>query len=160
MKTGIDAFGTAESEFESAKHENGTRRPPYRRKHARDHKTLKRDLMPSVPPKTSPGAQNMTTGPDDLGTAENVPGSANMKTGPNALDSTDNEFGPAKHEYGIRHPSYRRKRVRERNNIKMEANALGSIRMKMGADALGSIENESGSATHKNGTERPRYCRK
>jgi hypothetical protein len=32
MKTALDALGTAENEFRSAKYENGTRRPRYRRK--------------------------------------------------------------------------------------------------------------------------------
>jgi hypothetical protein len=39
MKTRPDALGTAENESESAKHENGTRRRPHRRKHARECKT-------------------------------------------------------------------------------------------------------------------------
>jgi hypothetical protein len=33
MKTGPDALCTVENESGSAKHENGTRRPRYRRKH-------------------------------------------------------------------------------------------------------------------------------
>jgi hypothetical protein len=32
IKTGLDALGTVENESGSAKHENGTRRPRYRRK--------------------------------------------------------------------------------------------------------------------------------
>jgi hypothetical protein len=32
MKMGPDAYGTAENESGSEKHENGTRRPRYRRK--------------------------------------------------------------------------------------------------------------------------------
>jgi hypothetical protein len=58
MKTGPDTLGTAENDYECAKHENGTRRPlyrrkrlwrvkhengtehpPYRRKHVRERKT-------------------------------------------------------------------------------------------------------------------------
>jgi hypothetical protein len=39
MKTGRDALGTVENEFRSAKHENGTRRPPHRRKRVRERKT-------------------------------------------------------------------------------------------------------------------------
>jgi hypothetical protein len=46
MKTKPDALGTvlgaleiAENEFRSAKHENGTRRPRYRRKRVRERKT-------------------------------------------------------------------------------------------------------------------------
>jgi hypothetical protein len=32
--------------------------------------------------------------------------------------------------------------------------------VKMGPNTLGTIENESGSAKHENGTQRPRYRRK
>jgi hypothetical protein len=39
MKKGQDALGTAGNESGSAKHENGTRRPRYRRKRVREHKT-------------------------------------------------------------------------------------------------------------------------
>jgi hypothetical protein len=39
MKTRPDAIGTAEKDFGSAKHENGTRRPRYRQKHVREQKT-------------------------------------------------------------------------------------------------------------------------
>jgi hypothetical protein len=95
MKTGPDALVTAENESRSAKHENGTQRHQYRRKGVRVRKTLKREPTPSVPSKMSPGEQNMTTGLDALGTAEN-------------------NFGSAKHENGSRHPLYRRKRVRQR----------------------------------------------
>jgi hypothetical protein len=38
-ETGHDAFETAEKESGSAKHENGTRRPPHLRKRARESKT-------------------------------------------------------------------------------------------------------------------------
>jgi hypothetical protein len=38
MKTGPDAPSTAENESGSAKHENGTRRPRYRRKGVRERK--------------------------------------------------------------------------------------------------------------------------
>jgi hypothetical protein len=71
MKTGPDALRITENESESAKHENGTRRPPHRRKCFRERKTFKRDPTPSETPKTSPGAQNMKTGTDALGTVEN-----------------------------------------------------------------------------------------
>jgi hypothetical protein len=57
MKTGPDSLGTAENVSGSAKHENGSRRPRYRRK-------------------TTPGAQSKKTGPDALGTAENEFGRA------------------------------------------------------------------------------------
>jgi hypothetical protein len=55
-------------------------------------------------PKTSPGAQNVKTGRDALGTAEN-------------------EFGSAKLENGIRRPWYRRKRVRARKKENMGPDA-------------------------------------
>jgi hypothetical protein len=70
MKTGPDAPGTAENESGSAKDENGMRRPLYRRRRVREDKTRKRDMTPSVPPKMSPGAQNMKAGPDALVTVE------------------------------------------------------------------------------------------
>jgi hypothetical protein len=68
MKIGPDYLGTAENESESAKHK-------------------KREPTPSVPPKTSPRAQNMKKGPDALGTVEN-------------------EFGRAKHVNGTQRPPY------------------------------------------------------
>jgi hypothetical protein len=86
MKKGADALGTAEKESSSAKHENGTQRPWH---------LEKRDPTPSLPPKMSPGPQNMKTGADTLGIIEN-------------------ESGSAKHENGTRSSRYRRKRVRER----------------------------------------------
>jgi hypothetical protein len=95
MKTGPDAHGTAESEFGSDKHENETWRPRYRQKRFRARKIWKRDPTISVPPKMSPGAQNMKNGPFALGTVEN-------------------ESGSAKHEKGTRRPRYRRKLVWER----------------------------------------------
>jgi hypothetical protein len=52
MKMGADALGTAENESGSARHENGT-------------PTL------AIPPKKSPGMQNMKTGTEALGSAEN-----------------------------------------------------------------------------------------
>jgi hypothetical protein len=69
MKTGPDALGIAENESRSAKHEKWT--------------------PTSVPPKMSPGAQNIKTGPDALGTAKNMSGSG-------------------KHENSIRGPRYNR----------------------------------------------------
>jgi hypothetical protein len=78
---GPDALGTAENESPRAKREIETRRPPNRRNQARDHKIWKRELMPSVPPKTSPDAQNMKTGPDTLRTAKNESGIAKHEIG-------------------------------------------------------------------------------
>jgi hypothetical protein len=95
MKTGPDAIGNVEKESGRPKYENGTRRPRYRLKRVRARKTIKRDPTLSVPPKTSPGAQNKKTGPDALGTAEN-------------------ESRREKHDNGTRHHWYRRKRVKAR----------------------------------------------
>jgi hypothetical protein len=91
MKTRPHALGNTENESECAKHENGTRRPRSRRKGILERKASKRDPTPSVPPKMSPGAQN-------------------MKKGPDALDTAENESGSAKDENGTRRPRYRRKR--------------------------------------------------
>jgi hypothetical protein len=92
MKTKPNALGTSEDKSGSVKHENGTQRPRYRQKRVRERITLKRDPTPSVPPKMSPGGQNMKTGPDALGTVEN-------------------ESRRAKQENGTRRPRYRRKLV-------------------------------------------------
>jgi hypothetical protein len=62
----------------------------------------------------SPVAQNMKTGYDALGTAENESGRAEHENGPDALDTAENESGNTKHENGTRRPRYRRKRVQER----------------------------------------------
>jgi hypothetical protein len=66
-----DALRTAENKSGSAKHENMSIRPWYRRKRVRERKAWKLDLTPSEEPKMSSGAQNMKTGPDAVGTAEN-----------------------------------------------------------------------------------------
>jgi hypothetical protein len=95
MKPGPDALITVGNESGRAKLKNGTRRPRYRRKRVRARNTCKREPTPSVMPNTSPGAQNMKTGPDALGTAEN-------------------ESGSAKHENDTRRPRYRGKLLRER----------------------------------------------
>jgi hypothetical protein len=60
------------------------------------------------------GAQNMKTGPDALGTAQNESGRAKHKKGPDALGTTQNESGSAKNANRTRHPRYRRKSLRER----------------------------------------------
>jgi hypothetical protein len=70
--------------------------------------------MPSVPPKTSVGSQNMKTVADASVPPKISPEAQNMKTGPDALDTAENESGGVKHENGIRRPRYRRKHVRER----------------------------------------------
>jgi hypothetical protein len=92
IKKELGALGTAEKVFGSARHENGTRRPRYRRIRVWACKTLKRDLTPPLPPKTSSGAQNMKKGPDAPGTAENEFGSAKHENGPDALGNVKNEF--------------------------------------------------------------------
>jgi hypothetical protein len=71
MKTGPDVIGTVGNESESAKYENETWHPRYRRKYVYERKTWKQDGTPSVSQKMSLGAQNMKTGPDAIGTAEN-----------------------------------------------------------------------------------------
>jgi hypothetical protein len=71
MKTGPDALGTVENESGGAKHENMTLRPRYRRKCVGERKIRKRDPTPLVPPKMSPGAQNMNKRRDALGITEN-----------------------------------------------------------------------------------------
>jgi hypothetical protein len=76
MKKGPYAHGTAENDFGSAKHENGTRRPWYRRKRVWGRKIGKRDPTPSESPKMSPGAQNKNSGSDALGSAKYESGSA------------------------------------------------------------------------------------
>jgi hypothetical protein len=75
----------------------------------------------------SPGMQNIKTGGDELGTAENEfgarktskrnrtpsvppkmsPDAQNMKMGPDAFDTAENESVSAKHENGTRRPRYR-----------------------------------------------------
>jgi hypothetical protein len=206
MKTGPEALGIAENESGSAKYEKGTRRTRYRRKRVRVSKTRKRDQTHSVPPKMSPGAQNIKTGTDALSTAENEsgrakhengirrtrhrrklvrernswkrdptpseppkisPGAQNMKTGPDALGASENESGRAKHENGTRRTWHRRKQIRKRKILKRDPTHSTSPKMSRGAqnmkkepDALGTAEKESRSAKHENGIRCRRYCRK
>jgi hypothetical protein len=96
MKTVPDALGTTENESGSAKHEDGTRRPPHRRKRVMQRKTLKRDPKPAVPLKTSLSVQNLETGADALSTAENEYGAQNMKMGPDALGTTEKRVRESK----------------------------------------------------------------
>jgi hypothetical protein len=53
--------------------------------------------MPSVPPKMSPGAQNMKTGPDASVQPKKSSGVQNMKTGADAHYTVENESRSAKH---------------------------------------------------------------
>jgi hypothetical protein len=132
MKTGADALGTAENMSMSGKHENETGCPRYGQKLVRERKTL--DSMSSVQLKTSPGAQNMKTGPDALGTAENM-------------------FGSGKHEKLNETPLVRPKTSKETQNMKMGTTSSVTLKTspgaqykKTGPDALGSAINDSGRA--------------
>jgi hypothetical protein len=51
----------------------------------------------------------MKTGPDALSTAKKSPGAQNMKTGADVLGTAENEYEDAKHENGTRRPRNRRK---------------------------------------------------
>jgi hypothetical protein len=81
MKTGRGALGTTPNDSGSLKHDN-------------------RDPTLSVPPKTSPRAQNMKMGPHALGTSKMNQGAQNMKTRPGALGTVENDSGSSKHENG------------------------------------------------------------
>jgi hypothetical protein len=89
MKTGPDALDTAENVSGRAKIENGTLPSGNAENESGSPKSKNETRHPWLLSKTSPGAQNMKTGPDAIGTAEN-------------------EFGSAKHEDGTRRPRYRR----------------------------------------------------
>jgi hypothetical protein len=137
MKTGTDIPGAVENELGRAKHENRTRRPWYHQKWVRGRKTWKKDPTPSVPSKTSPGAQNIKTGPDALGTVENI------KTW---------------------RPRYCKKWVWPRQTLKRDPkpSVLSKTNpcaqnMKTGPDTLSTVENESGRVKYENGTRRPLY---
>jgi hypothetical protein len=113
----------------------------YRKSRSKCLKLSKTRLDALGTAESSPGVQNMKTGPDAHGITENESGSAkhenwldnlgtpeDMKTGPDALGTAENESGSTKHENGTRRPWYRRKTVWR--------------------------------AKHENVTQRPRYCRK
>jgi hypothetical protein len=114
MKTGPNALGTAENDSGRVKHENGTRRPRYRRKHVR-YRKMGPDAHGTA--ENEFGSKNMKTGPDALSTARrnyvwerktwkrdstpSIPpkmstGARNMKTGPDAPRTAENESGSAK----------------------------------------------------------------
>jgi hypothetical protein len=59
-------------------------------------------------------SQYMKTEPTPSVTSKMSPAAQNMKTGPDALGNAENNSGSEKHENGTRRPRYRRKRVRER----------------------------------------------
>jgi hypothetical protein len=67
-----------------------------------------RDPMPSVPSETSPGAQNMKTGPDALGTIEKLVRARKIRK----RDPT---------------PSVQSKSSQGAQNMKTETSALGTI---------------------------------
>jgi hypothetical protein len=62
----------------------------------------------------SPGAQNMITGPDTHGTAENESEQAKHENGTGWPQYRQKRERKRKHKKGTRRPRYRRKRVRER----------------------------------------------
>jgi hypothetical protein len=83
------------------------------------------------------------------------PGAQNMKTGPDAVGTAENEYGDAKQENGTRRPQKRRKRVRARKTRTRESTpsvppkiSSGEQNMKKGPYAFGTADNESGSAKH------------
>jgi hypothetical protein len=131
MKTGRVALSTAEKEFGSAILENGSRRPRYREKRLKEPTS-------SLPPKRSPGAQNMKTGHDASVPAKTSMGAQDMKTGLDALEIAENESGIAKHDKRDLTPFAPPKMCPIAQN------------MKTGADAHETAENESGSAKHEN----------
>jgi hypothetical protein len=82
-----------------------------------------------------------------------IPGAQSMKTGPDALGTAENVSGRAEHENGISRPHYRRKLVRARKTLKRDptpsvpsSTSMVAQYMKTGIDALGIAENESGRA--------------
>jgi hypothetical protein len=75
---------------------------------------MKQDLMPLVPSKMGPGAQNMKTGRDASAPPKAGPEGLNMKTRHDTLGTAEYESGKAKHENWTRRRRFRRKRVWER----------------------------------------------
>jgi hypothetical protein len=148
VKKGPDALGTAENGSGRAKLKNGTSHPRYRRKLVRESRHENGTRRPRPRRKTNPGAQNMKTGHDAIGTAEN-------------------ESGRAKHENRTQRPRHRRKCVRGRKTSKRDPTPSATLKtcpgaenLKRGPDALGTAENESRRAKHENGTRCPQYRRK
>jgi hypothetical protein len=163
-KTGHDALSTTENESATAKHENLTQSPRYRRKWLRERKTWKMDMELSVPPKTNLEAQNMKTRPETLGAIEN-------------------DSGTSKHEKLTWRPRYSPKRIWKWKIIKNWPNVLGPTEkesrskiwkldpmhsvppetclevqnMTTRLGALDTAENEFESSKHKKWTWRPQY---
>jgi hypothetical protein len=145
----------------------GTRRPRYMRKQVRTRNTLKWHPTPSVPLKLSMGEQNMITGPNAVGTAENENGRAKHDVGTRRTRHRRNEFERAKYENGTRRPRYRRNCVRARKILNRDPTPSvppymcpDAQNMKTGPDPLGIAENEFERSKHENGTRHHRYSRK
>jgi hypothetical protein len=95
------------------------------------------------------------------------PGAQEMKTICNAIGTVKNFSGCAKHENETRRPQNRRKRVQERKTWQLDSTpslqpkmSPGSQNMKIGLGALDTACNGSMSTKHENGTRRPRYLPK
>jgi hypothetical protein len=109
----------------------------------------------------SPGAQNMKTGPDALGTVENESGSVKNENGTQRPRYHQKRVLARKIRKRDPPPRYRRKRKNEtRRPWLLSKTSSGAQNMKIGPDALGTDENEFRSAKHEDGTRRPRYRRK
>jgi hypothetical protein len=96
----------------------------------------------------SPGPQNMKTGANALGTAENESGRAKHENGTQRPRYRRKRVRVAKHENGTQRPQYRRKCVRARKTLKpdpthsaMPKTIPGTQNLKTGPDALFSAEN-------------------
>jgi hypothetical protein len=101
MKTGANDLGTIENQSGHAKHKNGTQCPRYCRKQVRANKIWKWDSTHAVPPKMTPGAQNVKTGPSTLGTAENESGHSKKKTRPDTISSAEKCSGAQNMKTGL-----------------------------------------------------------
>jgi hypothetical protein len=87
------------------------------------------------------------------------PEEQNMKTGLDALGTAENKFGRAKHENGNRSPQYRRNRVRPRKKRKRDLMPSVSPKMslvvqnmKSRPDALRTAENVPEITKYEHGT--------
>jgi hypothetical protein len=94
-------------------------------------------------------------------------GAQNMKTGPDALGPAENESGSTKHKNGSRRRRYRRKGVLERKTRKWDTTpslppkmSPGAKNMKTAPDGVYTVENGSESVKHENCSRHRRYRRK
>jgi hypothetical protein len=113
---GLDARGTAENDSGSAKRENRTQHPGYRRKRVRAlkkenetrHHKFRRKVFrsakhengtrrPQYRPKLVWERKTWKRNPTPSVSRETTPGTQNTKTGPTALGTAENDFGLAKH---------------------------------------------------------------